>query len=176
MVQVAVAAFLLFSGFKTQSTLSPIQLDWDLHFKGVADEHSPFAALTATTWHYSYTSTVRNNHLHIDFKFSGGVDPDKSWVKMDRIRDRKTRNILLKHEQGHVYINFILLKAGETTIRNQQYTPNNYKQRIQKTANQISKYYSDLQKRYDDETRHGVDLEAQSKWDNYIQNELAKYN
>jgi hypothetical protein len=172
---IALTLLFLFSGFKTQQEIFPEQIDWDTHFLAAPDRHSAYAALTVTNWHYSYNATVKNGHLHIDFKFSGNVAPDKSWVKPERISNRKISRQLLNHEQGHVYINFILLKDGEIKIRNQKYTPSNYKRLIQSTANKIGKYYSDMQDRYDEETKHGSDLVAQSKWDEFLRNEMDRF-
>lgn len=167
--------FIIFSAFKTQNA-SPEQLDWDTHFQGEPDRHSPFAAVTATQWQYSYTSNIRNNKLSIDFKFLAGVEPNKSWVKRSRIRDKSASRKLLNHEQGHVYINFLLLKNGEITIRDQRYTIGNHKRLIQATANKVSDYYSKMQDRYDDETKHGSDDEAQAVWDDFLRKEMAKFD
>ncbi|TCC87344.1 hypothetical protein EZ428_21855 [Pedobacter frigiditerrae] len=166
---------LFFCGFKTQNTLYPEQIDWESHFLAKPDRLSPYAALTVTNWHYSYTSKISGNNLHIDFKFSGGVVPSQSWVKPDRISARKISRQLLNHEQGHVNINFLLLKEGEIQIRFQKYTVSNYKRLIQANANKIGKYYSDMQDRYDVETKHGSDLEAQARWDDYIRSEMNRY-
>jgi hypothetical protein len=174
-VLVAFAMLFLFCGFKTQQEVVPEQIDWDTHFLAQPDRNSAFAALTVTNWHYSYSATVRNNNLHIDFKFFGSVIPDKSWVKPERISNRKVSRQLLNHEQGHVYINFLLLKNGEVVIRNQKYTPSNYKKLITATGNKIGKYYSDMQDRYDVETNHGSDLEAQSRWDSFFRDEMNKF-
>ena len=171
----ALISLLVLGGFKTQTDIVPEQIDWDTHFLAQPDHHSAFAALTVTNWHYSYSAKISNNHLHIDFKFTGGVDPSKSWVKSDRIRNRKTSRQLLNHEQGHVYINFLLLKNGELQIRNQKYTPSNYKRLIQSNANKIGKFYSDMQGRYDVETKHGSDLVAQERWDTFLSNELGRW-
>ncbi|KQB98952.1 hypothetical protein [Pedobacter sp. Hv1] len=171
----AALVFVFLSGFKTQQEVIPTQLDWDTHFKAKPDEHSPYVALTATTWQYSYSSTVgRNKLLNIDFKFAAGVEPEKSWVKQNRIIDKKANRQLLNHEQGHVYINFLLLKEGEIVIRNQNYTLTNYKKLIQTTANKVSKYYSDMQSRYDEETKHGADPQAQSQWDDFLRDQMNK--
>jgi hypothetical protein len=172
----AIALLLLFCSFKTQQEVLPEQIDWDTHFKAKPDRNSAFAALTVTNWHYSYNATVRNNHLHIDFKFSGSVVPEKSWVKPERISNRKISRQLLNHEQGHVYINFLLLKNGETEIRNQNYTISNYKRLILANGNRVGKYYSDMQDRYDVETKHGSDLEAQRRWDDFIRDEMNKFD
>ncbi|RYF22920.1 MAG: hypothetical protein EOO42_08010 [Flavobacteriales bacterium] len=166
--------FIVFSAFTTQES-SPEQLDWNTHFQGEPDEHSPYAAVTATQWQYSYTSKIRNNRLSIDFKFLAGVEAEKSWVKRNRIRDRQASRKLLNHEQGHVYINYLLLKNGEITIRDQRYTTSNYKRLIQATANKVSDYYSNMQDRYDNETKHGSDDEAQARWDEFLRKEMSKF-
>jgi hypothetical protein len=171
---ISIAIFFAFA-FKTQQEVYPEQINWDTHFLAKPDKNSAFAALTATKWHYSYKSTIKGNNLHIDFNFSAGVVPTQSWVKPDKISNKKVSKQLLNHEQGHVYINFLLLKEGENQIENQKYTIANYKKLIQLTANKIGKYYSDLQSKYDDETKHGADLEAQAKWDDYIRNEMNRY-
>lgn len=170
-----IVAFLLTS-FKSAPTLEPTILDWDTHFLASPDENSAFAALTATMWQYRYNAKIRDGHLHIDFFFEAGVEPAKSWVKKNRIRNRAQSRQLLKHEQGHVYINFIQLKHGDSFIRNQNYTTKNYKSLIQRKANELSDMYRKMQDRYDVETKHGSDLEAQDRWDDFLQDEMAKYD
>ncbi|RZL49889.1 MAG: hypothetical protein EOP00_06170 [Pedobacter sp.] len=164
-----------FFSFKTQQGIVPEQIDWDTHFLAKPDKLSPYAALTVMNWHYSYKSKISGNNLHIDFQFSGGVVPAESWVKPDRIRTRKISRELLNHEQGHVNINFLLLKEGEIQVRFQKYNVSNYKRLIQANANKVGKYYSDMQSRYDVETEHGANLSAQARWDDYIREQLNRY-
>ena len=161
--------------FKTQQEIYPEQIDWDTHFLAKPDQLSPYAALTVTNWQYSYKSKISGKNLHIDFQFSGGVVPAESWVKPNRISNRKVSRQLLNHEQGHVNINFLLLKDGERQVRFQKYNTSNYKRLIQANANRVGKYYGEMQSRYDAETKHGSDLEAQEKWDDYIREQLNKY-
>lgn len=173
----ALISGMLFFGFAftSQQGNGPETINWDTHFQGEPDANSPFAASTATRWSYSYKSTIRNNRLNIDFKFLAGVDPSKSWVNRSRIANRRASIELLNHEQGHVYINYLLLKDGEIKIRDQKYTINNYKNLIQTTANKVSDYYYRLQERYDEETNHGANLAAQAKWDAFLLQEMEKY-
>lgn len=168
------AITIAFSAFKIQQSY-PEQLTWRSHFKEEPDEYSPYAALTTTIWQYSYQAKIKDQQLHLDFKFVAGVNPEKSWIKYKRIKNKEVSQQLLNHEQRHVDINFLLLKQGELTLRNQKYTTSNYKKLIQLTANKISKHYSDMQTRYDEETKHGSDLNAQKQWDNYLSKELSKY-
>lgn len=165
----------LLCAFAPHERIFPEQLDWNTHFRAQADAGSPYAAVTSTIWQYGYNSTIRGNNLKIDFSFLGGVDSNKSWVKREKIRDRATSKALLNHEQGHVYINFLLLKNGEIVLRNQPYTVQNYKRLVERKAKEISNFYNDMQERYDAETKHGSDLEAQKKWDAFFENELSKF-
>ncbi|MFN0290919.1 DUF922 domain-containing protein [Pedobacter helvus] len=160
--------------FIPHERIYPETINWDTHFKGNPDPNSHFAAVTSTIWQYGYRSTIRGNNLQLEFNFLGGVDANKSWVKRERIRNKEASSRLLNHEQGHVYINFILLKKGEYILKNQSYTVSNYKRLIDKTAKDISKFYSDMQERYDVETKHGSDLEAQKKWDAFFESELSQ--
>lgn len=162
------------NAFKIQQDY-PEQIEWRTHFKGEPDEYSPYAALTTTIWQYSYKAIINGRKLHIDFNFVSGVDPEKSWVKYPRIRNKELDKQLLNHEQGHVDINYVLRKQGEAILRNQSYTVNNYQKLIRSTANRISKHYSEMQERYDRETKHGSALVAQKNWDNYLKEELNKY-
>lgn len=160
--------------FTSHERVYPETIDWDTHFRGAPDPNSNFAAVTSTIWQYGYRSTVRGNTLQLDFNFLGGVDANKSWVKRDRIRNKNASKQLLNHEQGHVYINFILLKKGEYILKNQGYTVQNYKRLVEKTAKDIGKFYNDMQVRYDQETKHGSDLEAQQKWNAFFESELSQ--
>lgn len=172
---ISLLACLIMFSFKTEQDIAPLQVDWDTHFLAQPDRGSPYAALTVTNWHYSYNSKISGKNLHIDFKFTGGIVPEESWVKNERVRNKKISRQLLNHEQGHVNINFLLLKEGEKQVRFQKYTISNYKRLIQANANRVSKYYSEMQSRYDVETKHGSDLEAQARWDDFIQDQLNKY-
>lgn len=158
--------------FTSHERIYPETLDWDTHFRGNPDPNSNFAAVTSTIWQYGYRSTIRGNKLQLDFNFLGGVDANKSWVKRERIRNRNASKQLLNHEQGHVYINFLLLKKGEYILKNQGYTVSNYKRLIDKTAKDLSKFYNSMQERYDVETKHGSDLEAQEKWNAFFESEM----
>lgn len=169
------AVILMASSFVAHKRIFPETLNWDTHFRANPDRNSTYAAITSTIWQYGYRSTIRGNDLQLVFSFLGGVDVNKSWVKREKIRNNNASKQLLNHEQGHVYINFLLLKKGEYILKNQAYTIKNYKQLVSKTAKEISKFYNDMQERYDVETKHGADLETQQKWDAFFESELSQF-
>lgn len=171
-ITICCAITFLTTAFRSHDAIYPQIVAWDTYYEASPDLNSPYAAVTNTIWRYGYTSTIRGNQLHIDFNFTGGVDVNTSWVNHQKIRNKKASNALLNHEQGHVYINFILLKKGETVLKNQVYTTRNYKTLIESTAKDMSRFYDDMQERYDLETKHGADLVAQKNWDSFFAQEL----
>ena len=88
---------ILLSTFNTQeNTVLPEQISWRTHFLAEPDNNSPYFASTATQWHYSYNASINGNDLHINFKFSAGVDPNTSWVKLNRLKGAESKRKLLK--------------------------------------------------------------------------------
>ncbi|MCX2429802.1 DUF922 domain-containing protein [Pedobacter sp. GR22-10] len=160
-------------GFKTDFT-EPVQINWETHFKGQADMNSPFFALTAMTWEYSYESVVYRKRVTIKLKNEVRIDKDRSWVKWDRIRNPQVSADLLHHEQGHVNIQYILLSEAERVLKNRTYSVNNYKAQISQLANEVSTYFDTMQRNYDDETEHGSNHKMQARWDQIIQDKMEE--
>lgn len=166
-ILIATILVLPFSSFK-QDFYTPVQLDWNTNFKGKADKNSPFLALTAMTWKYSYNSTANRSRVKIDLTNTIFIDAARSWVKWDRITDPKIRESLLHHEQGHVNIQYILLREADRILKNRTYSPKNYKTEIAELANQLSSYFDTMQRNYDSETEHGSNHKMQARWDEII--------
>ncbi|WP_231426044.1 DUF922 domain-containing protein [Pedobacter sp. Leaf250] len=158
-------------GFKQDFT-EPVQLDWETYFKGKADVRSPFFALTAMTWKYSYESTIYRNRVVIKLKNEISIDKDRSWVKWDKIKDPNISASLLHHEQGHVDIQYILLSEAERVLKNRNYSVKNYKAQISQLANEISNYFDTMQRNYDEETEHGSNHKMQARWDKIISDKM----
>lgn len=157
-----------------QDFSGPIQLNWETHFKGKADARSPFFALTAMTWKYSYSSTVYRNRVAIKLKNDVSIDKTRSWVKWDKIKDPEIRASLLHHEQGHADIQYVLLLEAERVLKNRNYSVSNYKAQISELANQISDYFDTMQRNYDEETEHGSNHKMQARWDDIIQEKIEE--
>ncbi|RYD80229.1 MAG: DUF922 domain-containing protein [Sphingobacteriales bacterium] len=152
----------------------PEQLDWNIHFKGKPDNNSPFYALTAMTWKYSYASTVYRNRVEIKLKNEISIDKNRSWVKLDKVRTEESRQNLLHHEQGHVDIQYILYLEADRVLKNRSYSVKNYKAQISDLANQISTYFDTMQKNYDEETEHGSNHKMQERWDKIIRDKMEE--
>lgn len=152
----------------------PVQLNFETYFKGKPDENSPYFALTAMTWKYSYESTTYRNRVVINLKNEVAIDKSRSWVKWDKIKNEDIKANLLHHEQGHVNIHYILQLESDRVLKNRTYSVKNFKNQISDLANQISKYYDTMQRNYDDETEHGSNHKMQARWDKIIEDKIAE--
>jgi len=155
-----------------QDFIEPVQLNWETHYKAKADQRSPFFALTAMTWKYSYESTTYRNRVVIDLKNEITIDKDRSWVKLDKITDPEVSASLLHHEQGHANIQYILLLEADRVLKNRNYSLKTYKAQISDLANQIGSFFDTMQKNYDEETEHGSNHKMQGRWDVIIQDKM----
>lgn len=174
--QVIIISFLIFIPllFLKQDLNEPEQLDWNIHFKGKPDGNSPFFALTAMTWRYSYASTVYRNRVEIKLQNEISIDKSRSWVKLDKVRTEEARQNLLHHEQGHVNIQYILYLEADRVLKNRTYSVKNYKAQISDLANQISTYFDTMQRNYDEETAHGSNHKMQERWDKIISDKMEE--
>ncbi|MFC3563110.1 DUF922 domain-containing protein [Pedobacter jamesrossensis] len=161
------------ASFKQDFT-EPVQLDWNIHFKGKPDNNSPYYALTAMTWKYSYGSTIYRNRVEIKLQNEVSIDKNRSWVKLDKVKSEEARQNLLHHEQGHVNIQYILLMEADRVLKNRTYSVKNYKAQISDLANQISNYFDTMQKNYDEETEHGSNHKMQDRWDKIISDKMVE--
>lgn len=161
------------ASFKQDFT-EPVQLDWNIHFKGKPDNNSPYYALTAMTWKYSYGSTVYRNRVEIKLQNEISIDKSRSWVKLDKVKTEESRQNLLHHEQGHVNIQYILLMEADRVLKNRNYSVKNYKAQISQLANEISNYFDTMQKNYDEETQHGSNHKMQARWDEIISDKMEE--
>ncbi|WP_029286003.1 DUF922 domain-containing protein [Pedobacter sp. R20-19] len=160
-------------GFR-QDSITPVQINWETYYKAKADERSPFFALTAMTWQYSYESTVYRNRVVIKLKNEITIDKNRSWVKLDKIKNPQVSADLLHHEQGHVNIQYILLSEAERVLKNRTYSVKNYKAQISQLANEVSSYFDTMQRNYDEETEHGSNHKMQARWDQIIQDKTEE--
>ena len=100
------------------------------------------------------------------FRVFAAMDKDQSWIK-----DEYRNDEILKHEQGHFDIAHIFARKLEASLKSKRYT----KTDVAKLNDLYDRYLvmmNDLQTRYDQETRGGLNPIAQSKWRMFIRREL----
>lgn len=144
-------------------------LSWS-DFSGRADENSTFDASTNSGISYSWS--LRSSEVKAEFlyKVETFFYPDLSWVKLGKKSPR-----LLAHEQLH----FDITELHGRKLRKlmAEYVPNlkaDLKKVLERIYQKNESERRQMQEKYDRETRHGQNEEAQVKWEIFIKTELAK--
>lgn len=130
-------------------------------FKGSPDRSSPMDALTESGITFTWTCDHRGFKAVIYSLFV----PSKSWVKAPT-------GSLLAHEQLHFDITELharKLRKYFAEMRNPCYLG---KEGINTAARRIIQESNDMQRRYDDETRHSERYSEQKRWETLIAQQL----
>ena len=144
-------------------------LTWD-NFAGVPDPANSFHANTSSGISYSWSKKQSGDEIEFFYEVISYFTPDHSWVKPE-----KNTPGLLAHEQLHFDITELHARKlrkimTEFDFRNTR----SIKPALEAFYKAAQVSLLKMQKEYDAETRHSIDVEAQVKWQNYIKEELEK--
>lgn len=143
------------------------QLTWQ-DFSGVPDLSNPSHANTSSGISYSWSMKQSGDEIEFIYDVQSYFIPGKSWVKPG-----KESPHLLAHEQLHFDITELharkLRKAMEDfDIRSTK----NIKPALQIIYKNNEASRTEMQKRFDSESRHSMAPEAQLKWREFVNEEL----
>lgn len=161
-----------FFSFKSDDSLlwrDDLKLTWN-DFKGEQNRESNAVAVTASGITFSYKVRKANSRI-IDFTPSVEAHfyPEKSWVKLELADD-----YILAHEQLHFDITELHVRKFRKQISALKITQN-LGSILDRLHQNINKELSEMQHHYDSESNNSINKEAQSKWENFIAQELEIY-
>jgi hypothetical protein len=94
------------------------------------------------------------------------IDQNHTWV----VRGQETPE-LLKHEQGHWDITGLIAREAYRAYEQlRARTPRALTEQLQHVQTRLQAKATRLNRKYDDETNHGVNLTPQQKWDTLTHN------
>ncbi|WP_316809837.1 DUF922 domain-containing protein [Pedobacter heparinus] len=135
-------------------------------FKGNVPKNAAFASMTYID--YDYDFQIQSNKQSTEVKVKVNISPNGARSYLDRKRVKEANiDQLVEHEQGHVIIGFIIGKQVEEALNASRYT-RNYKQEINANYKKFYARFEKLQLRYDEETNHGANREAQARWNREV--------
>ena len=161
---------LQFSDLQGQEKLwsKTYRLTW-LDFSAQPDVSHPYAAITYSGMSYSFSAEVINGEIKAKFKVNCFFLPNKSWVKLGYENDFN----LLAHEQLHFDISELYARKFRQKLSKMSFTEN-IKVEISNLYTKITKEKIEVQKAYDNETDHSVNIIKQKQWEQKIKSELQK--
>jgi len=119
---------------------------------------------------YDEHTEVVKGIINVDFAIKVCLPKSASWV-----RDDMRNDYILNHEQRHFDIAKIAAEHFKQKINAKNLTVSNFEGIINVEYLESYREMNNLQKQYDDETRHGSDRYAQQQWNERIDKELKAY-
>ncbi len=137
-------------------------------FVGTPKTDGIVAAMTSSGFGFDAGMHSRNNKGVLTIGVYSFFNRSKSWVKPDK----KTAYIL-NHEQLHFAISHIGALIFAQQLKQARFTLSNYNQLLTDIYTASYKQMSDMQNRYDSETRNGMLKDKQAEWNVRITTTLS---
>lgn len=136
-------------------------------FKAIPNGKSQFAASVFPGFGYKGKTDVINGVIHLNLTMQVFMLQQGSWVK-----DAARNNYSLNHEQKHFDIVKVVAERFKKKIIPDSLTIEDYNSIIQYQYIESFREMNRMQEQYDGETQHGINKEAQARWDKIIDIEL----
>lgn len=163
--------FIIVSSFKTDYRYS-----WDeksdfvwSDFKAYPDKNSPYAANVHTGLSHTFSTNSRGKLVSGSSQITAYFYPKLSWYKPELVNMS-----LLNHERLHFKITQLHALCFEDRVKNFTFTENS-KQEVNSIYQDIEHNRQKMQQQFDEETHHGLNAEAETKWEHKVDSLLAKY-
>lgn len=166
---------LTFFSFKGEEKTAAGIIEWNpqralawTDFSGKPDPKSSFDAWTYAGLNYSYSWYYSGNEIKVDLETYAYFDPAQSWVKKGKMSAD-----LLEHEQIHFDIAELHVRYFKETVHSFQFTKN-IESEIDSLYDSIFERMLAMQIKYDAETDHYKNKEGQTKWAQFMKEELQR--
>ncbi|MDR6301459.1 DUF922 domain-containing protein [Mesonia maritima] len=149
---------------------SETTLTWK-DFKGKPDPTNPYQANTYSGFSFSWSLQNDADGRKFVYEIKSYFLPNQSWVK-----DGKETDYLLNHEQLHFDISdYYARKFNQELIDfDDSGSLKQVQQRLQKIYQKIENDRQTMQQKYDKETDHSKNKEAQQKWNEKVKDLLSQ--
>jgi len=132
-------------------------------FQGIPSAGNPALAYTDCDVTYTYHAINRNNSYSIDFNVDLVFNHDKSFIHFDWIKDQDMLLHVLRHEQGHYNMAYLMRTELYRTFRQAHYTAN-YEREIAAIFKRVEAKYQKLNADYERQTVHMQNDAKQDEW------------
>jgi hypothetical protein len=130
----------------------------------------PYAASVFPSFAQEGRTTVENGTIHLDLLLKVYVLKNASWV-----RPSSREDYALNHEQRHFDLVKLVAERFKKKVLADTLTAEDYDGQIGYEYLESYREMNRLQEQYDGETRHGLDREAQERWNRRIDEELRAF-
>lgn len=142
-------------------------------FQAEPDKNSTFQANTSAGLSYSWGIRNENGVVTLKYEVLSYFNPNGSWV----VPESRGSEYLLSHEQLHfditeLHARKLRKKLAEINVEKLGEDP---RKELNKLYEIIEKERDAMQLKYDKETNHSLNREAEARWQNFVKREIKKY-
>jgi len=137
------------------------RLDWS-DFRGKPESNSHFDASVNTGITYQWSYGKDKGDIELNYQVDSFCYPSMSWVKRGQMSDR-----LLSHEQLHFDISELHARIMRKRLKEYK-AGDNIRRDLNKMYKLVERMRIIMQERYDEETEHSKNMEAQKKWEKKV--------
>lgn len=167
--------FFLFSGISFAQEKEKIEwlangpLTWN-DFKAAPKNSVPYEANTNSGITFSWSYSTESGKPVLEYEVFSFFYPQSSWVK-----EVEETQYLLRHEQLHFDITELHARKLRKAI-DQYKMGSNIKKELNQLYEKIERERVKMQNRFDAETNHSRNKEAEAKWRKFVLEELQRFN
>ncbi|QAA82902.1 DUF922 domain-containing protein [Aequorivita sp. H23M31] len=147
---------------------SDTKLTWK-DFRGTPLEKARFVASTRTGIHFKYTYSINEGDIKVEFTAESFFDPQESWY----IPKKVSQNVL-NHEQGHFDISELHARILKKRLQAKKFT-SGVKSEVEAIYLQLESERKAMQRKFDEETNHSLNLDKEKLWEERIAKQLKEY-
>lgn len=146
------------------------KLTWD-DFKGPPDTERNFSAETHYVITYTYKKSSQSKTPELQFKIQCYFEKGRSWAK-----EKECNNQLLSHEQAHFDIAELHTRIFRERVSKTSFDQVKFDDQIKSIFADILSECSQMQEKFDKETRFGILADEQNNWILNIKDALEQYD
>jgi len=132
-------------------------------FQGAPSAGDQALAYTNCNVQYTYQAIKHNNTYTVDFNVELVFNRDKSFIRLNWVKDQDMLLHVLRHEQGHYNIAYLMRVELYKAFKRARYT-DNYQQEIAGIFKQVDAKYQKLNADYERQTLHMQNDAKQDEW------------
>ncbi|WP_448701436.1 hypothetical protein ACFGVR_04520 [Mucilaginibacter sp. AW1-3] len=132
-------------------------------FQGSPTAGDQALAYTNCDVQYTYQAVKHNNVYNVDFNVELVFNRDKSFIRLNWVKDQDMLLQVLRHEQGHYNIAYLLRAELYKAFKRAHYT-DNYQQEIAAIFKQVNTKYQKINADYERQTLHMQNDAKQDEW------------
>jgi predicted secreted Zn-dependent protease len=143
-------------------------------FTGPVPQGSGFyVAHTSCNVTMRYNVQKYRNNYQLTFNIQLLLNRDRSWINRQMITNADMMGEVLRHEQGHYQIAYLMQQEMIRALNQYRYT-GNYQREANDIFQRIDDKYRQMNTDYDNDTQHMQNRKQQAAWVTYLNNEIAQ--